>query len=61
MALVSVWLIIEPDPAEAPVIEPVLVPMVQVKLLGALEVRLMFGPVPLQMETAELLVTTGIG
>ena len=50
-----------PDPAPAPVILPVIAPTVQVKLLGILEVRLIFGLVPLQALAVVELVTTGAG
>ena len=50
-----------PLPALAPVIPPVIVPIVQVKLLGIEEVRLIFGLVPLQMEVVAIVVTTGAG
>ena len=40
---------VNPEPAEAPVMPPVIVPMVQVKLLATEAVKLMPVPVPLQM------------
>ena len=50
-----------PDPALAPVIAPVMVPMVHAKLLDVLAVKLIFGPEPLHvLEVAEL-VTKGVG
>ena len=61
LGLVSTWLIMVPDPALAPVIPPVTIPMVQVKVLGADAVRLMFGPVPLQMVAVGVFVTVGVG
>jgi hypothetical protein len=61
LGLVSVWLIVLPDPALAPVIPPEIVPIVHVKVLGALAVRLMFGLVALQIATAAALVTAGVG
>ena len=50
-----------PDPALAPVIPPVIVPTVQLKLLGADAVKAIFGPVPLQVEAVLAVVTTGVG
>jgi hypothetical protein len=57
----NVWLIEEPDPALAPVTPPVMVPIVQVKLLGALAVKIIFGSVPLQVAAVEAFVTWGTG
>ena len=51
----------EPLPAEAPVIDPVLVPMVHAKVLGAEAVRLILGPVALQIAAAAALVIAGLG
>ena len=59
--LVNTWLIVVPDPALAPVIEPVMVPMVHEKLLGTLDERLMPGLLPLQTEAVEEFVTKGSG
>jgi hypothetical protein len=59
--LVNVWLMVLPDPAVAPVIPPLIAPMVQEKLLAAVEVRLILGDVPLQMVAVEGLVTPGVG
>ena len=50
-----------PEPSLAPVMPPVMVPIVQVKLLGTLAVRLTFGPVPLQVAAVLGVVTTGVG
>jgi hypothetical protein len=61
LGLVSVWLIRLPAPELAPVIPPVIVPTVHVKLLGVLDVRLMFGLVALQIATVAGFVTTGVG
>ena len=47
--------------ALAPVIPPVIVPRVQVKVLAALAVSTMFGPVPLQMLAVAAFVTAGFG
>jgi hypothetical protein len=40
---------------------PVIVPTVQSKVLGALAVNVMFGPVPLQIAAVAVFVTTGLG
>ena len=48
-------------PAVAPVIPPVIVPTVHVKLLCTEAVRLIFGPAPLQMLAVLLVKTTGDG
>lgn len=50
-----------PDPALAPVMPPVMVPTVQVKVLGAEAVSAMFGLVALQMVEAFAVVTAGVG
>ena len=50
-----------PLPNPAPVIFPEIVPIVQVKLLGVLDVKLIFGPVPLQVLAVDELVTVGVG
>ena len=50
-----------PLPALAPVIPPVTVPTVQVKLLVIEDVRLIFGLVPLQMKVVGGVVTVGAG
>ena len=52
---------VAPDPALAPVIPPVIFPIVQEKLLGALAVNEIFGPVPLQVIAVAGLVTAGVG
>ena len=52
---------VEPEEALAPVMLPVIVPIVHVKVLGVLAVRLMFAPVPLQMLFVLRFVTAGIG
>jgi len=54
-------LIVAPELALAPVIPPVMVPSVQAKLLGALEVKDIFGPFPLQSVAVATLVKAGIG
>ena len=54
-------MIVDPEPALAPVIPPVIVPIVQLNVLGALVVKLIFGPVPLQVLAVLAVVTAGIG
>jgi hypothetical protein len=60
LGLVSTWLIVPPDPAVAPVIPPVVVPIVQLKLAGASAVSVIFGPVPLQILEVGEFVTVGV-
>jgi galactitol-specific phosphotransferase system IIC component len=50
-----------PEPALAPVILPLIEPIVHVNVLGALAVRAIFGLVLLQIETAAGFVTSGLG
>lgn len=50
-----------PEPAEAPVTPPVMVPMVHVKLLAAVAVSEIFEDVPLHIEAVGGVVTTGRG
>ena len=50
-----------PEPAIAPVIPPVFVPMVQVKSLEAEAVNAIFGLVPLHMVAVFVFVTAGFG
>ena len=52
---------VAPDELLAPVIPPVIVPIVHAKLLGALAVNAMAGPDPLQILAAAALVTAGFG
>lgn len=59
--LVSACTIEDPDPGLAPVMPPVTVPTVQVNVLAALAVRLMFVEAPLQREKVDAVVTTGTG
>jgi hypothetical protein len=54
-------LIVEPEPAEAPLIPPEIVPIVHTNVLGTLDVNEMFGPVPLQIIFVFAVVTTGVG
>jgi hypothetical protein len=50
-----------PDPLLAPEMLPVIVPTVQVKLLGVLAVSEIFGLVPLHIVAVGVLVTAGVG
>ena len=52
---------VPPEPALAPVMPPVMIPIVQVKLLGVLEVNVIFGPVPLHVLAVGEFVTVGLG
>ena len=52
---------VEPELALAPVIPPVIVPIVHAKLLGILAVNGIFGPVPLHVIAVAELVTDGLG
>ena len=61
LGLVKVWAIVEPEPADAPVIPPVLVPKVHAKELAELAVRLMLVVAPLQMVAVLGVVTLGVG
>ena len=54
-------MIVEPELALAPVMLPVIVPSVHAKLLAALEVKAIFGPVPLHVLAVVELVTAGVG
>jgi hypothetical protein len=59
--LVSVCAMVAPDPADAPVIPPVIVPIVQVNVLGAVAVKAILVAVPLQMAAVFAVVTAGLG
>ena len=59
--LTSDWLIVVPAPGEAPVTEPVIVPIVHVKVHGTVAVRLMLVLVPVHTFAEEGEVTTGVG
>jgi hypothetical protein len=50
----------DPLPALAPVIPPVIVPMVQEKLLGRVAVKVIFGLLPLQTLASLSVEITGI-
>ena len=59
--MVNVWAIVLPLPPVAPVMLPVMVPTVQVKVLGVLAVSGMLVVVPLQIAAVLAVVTTGEG
>ena len=61
LGLVNTWLIVPPVPALAPVMPPVIVPIVQANVLGILDVNVIFGPTPLHVVAVAPLVTTGAG
>jgi hypothetical protein len=61
LGLFKVWAIDAPDPALAPVMLPVIVPTVQVKVLGAEAVNAIFVAVALQITAVFAVVTTGVG
>jgi hypothetical protein len=52
---------VDPEPAMAPVILPVIVPTIHVYVLAAEAVRLIFEPAPLQVIAVAELVTIGVG
>ena len=54
-------MITDPDPADAPVMPPLIAPIVHEKLLAADDVKLIFGEFPLQIAAVEGDVTAGVG
>ena len=54
-------MIVAPELALAPVMPPVIVPMVHANVLGRLAVKAMFGDVPLHVLAVAALVTAGFG
>lgn len=52
---------VAPEPALAPVMPPVIVPIVQVKELGVLAVKAILGLVPLQVLAVGAFITEGFG
>jgi hypothetical protein len=54
-------LIVFPEPVLAPEIPPVMVPIVQLKVLGVEAASAIFGLIVLQVEAVAGDVTTGIG
>ena len=62
LGLVKTWLIVAlGPPALAPVMPPVMVPMVHVNVLGVLAVKLMLGPLPLHAFAVSAFVIFGEG
>ena len=62
LGLVRVCDIVEPDPFEAPVIPPVIAPIVQLKVLGAVAFNAILVALPLHIATvAGTPVTCGVG
>jgi hypothetical protein len=62
LGLFKVCAIVEPDPFDAPVIPPVIVPIVHANVLGALAVKGIFVAVLLQIESVGATpVITGVG
>ncbi len=54
-------MIVDPDPLLAPVIPPVIVPIVQANELGVEAVNEILGPVPLHIVAVFAVVTEGVG
>jgi hypothetical protein len=61
LGLTSVWLIVVPEPALPPVILPLIVPIVQLNVDGAVAASTMLGLVLLQIEAVAGLVIAGLG
>jgi hypothetical protein len=61
LGFVSTWLIVLPDPALAPEMPPITVPIVQVYVLAMEAVKLILAFVPLHMALTADVVTTGAG
>lgn len=61
LGLFSVWAIVEPDPAAAPVMPPVIVPTVHVNVLAVVAVSAMLVALPLQIAVVAAVVITGLG
>ena len=61
LGLFSVCAMVAPDPAVAPVMPPVIVPIVQVNVLAALAVRPILVVPLLQIAAVLAVVTTGLG
>lgn len=61
LGLVRTWLIEAPEPADAPVMPPVTVPMVQLNELSALAVRERFVFSPAHIASVLGVVTSGLG
>ena len=61
LGFVKVLLSVAPDPALAPEMDPVMVPMVQANVLGEEAVKSMLDSVSLQIDSVFALVTEGFG
>lgn len=61
LGLLSVCAMELPDPAVAPVMPPVVVPIVHVNVLAVLAVSPMLVALPLQIAAVLAVVTTGVG
>ena len=61
LGLVSIWLMVAPKPALAPVMLPEIVPIVHVKLLCAVAAKIIFGLVPLHIVAVVAVVIVGTG
>lgn len=61
LGLFSTWAMVLPEPALAPVMLPVMVPMVQLNVLGAEAVNGILVATPLQAVAVLALVTAGRG
>lgn len=61
LGLLSVCAMVAPVPGVAPVIPPVIVPIVQLKVLAAVATSAILVVPPLQMAAVLAVVTTGVG
>lgn len=61
LGFVSVCAIVAPDPPVAPVMPPVIVPMVQLNVLAVVAVSGIFVAVALQIAAVLAVVTAGVG
>jgi hypothetical protein len=61
LGLVNAWLMVLPDELLAPVMPPVIVPMVHANVLDAVAVSEIFGPKPLHVDAVLAVVTEGVG
>ena len=61
LKLFNGWLIIAPAPPLAPIILPIMVPIVHENVLGVVEIKTIPGPVPLQVLAVGAFVIAGAG
>jgi hypothetical protein len=61
LEFVNTWLIVDPEPALAPVIGPVTVPIVHANVLAVVAVKAMFVEDPVHIVFVDAVVTTGAG